>query len=237
MPDLPRQGIPIIWCPAELEPSGDVAVQAATAQVLTSGTRSGVLEQALVVPLDGRGHRLDEALATLPLRRLSGRRVLQLQSDLGREVLDGTDEVDMAGPLDERDHVTGLVAAEAAVSTDLLADVERRRLFGVERAQPDEVAPDLAQRHDLADDVDERHGGLEPIDVVVADRHARPIRRGLCLVAHGVIAGDPRVGGGVVVEGVVHRFGHRLVALGFVRLLGLGAQQRGRRSTRRGSRR
>jgi hypothetical protein len=152
-------------------------VQTTAAQILTGRPRLGIGEETLVIPLDGGRHRLDEPLATLPLRRLARRGVLQLHPDLGREVLDGPDEINVTGPLDERDHVPRLVAAEAAVAPDLLAHVERRRFLGVERAQPDEVAPDLAQRHDLADDVDDRHRRLEPVDVVVPDRHVRPARR------------------------------------------------------------
>ena len=188
-----------------------------------------------MVPLDGRGHRLDEALAALPFGGLARCRVLQLHPDLGGEVLHGADEVDVTGPFDERDRVAGLIAAEAAVPADLLADVERRSLFGVERAQPDEVAPDLAQGHDLTDDIDERQRGLEPLDVVVADRHAGRPAPGSALVAHRVVAGDVRIGGRIVVEGVVHRFGHRLVALGFGRARRARVAATRPRSTRRGS--
>ena len=126
-----------------------------------------------MVPLDGRAHRLDELLAPGPLPGLPGRRVRELHPGLGREVLDGADEVDVLVLLDEREHVARLVAAEALVAPGLLADVERRRLLGVERAQPDPVAPDLAQRDELADDVDDRHRRAQPLDVVVGDRHRR----------------------------------------------------------------
>ena len=126
-----------------------------------------------MIPVDRGAHRLDETLAPLPLRRLPRRRVGELQTDLGGEVLDGADEVDVAGALDERDGVAGLAAAEAVVAPDLLADVERGGLLGVERAQPDEVATDLAQRDDLADHVDDRHRRLQPLDVAIDDRHER----------------------------------------------------------------
>ena len=124
-----------------------------------------------MIPVDRGAHRLDETFAPLPLRRLPRRRVGELQSGLGGEVLDGADEVDVAGALDERDGVSGLAAAEAVVAPDLLADVERGGLLGVERAQPDEVATDLAQRDDLADDVDDRHRRLQSLDVAIDDRH------------------------------------------------------------------
>ena len=215
-PGLLGEGVPVVGRPAELELPGDVAMQPTATQVFASGPRRRVVEQALVVPVDRHGHRLDEALSALALGCLPRRRVLELHADLGGEVLDGADEVDVTGSLDERDGVTRLIAAEAAVPPDLLTDVERRRLLGVKRAQPDEVAPDLAQRHDLADDVDERHHRLEPVDVFVADRHAGRSARRSALVAHRVVAGDVRVGGGIVVECVVHRFGHRLVAVRFV---------------------
>ena len=73
-------------------------MQAAAAQVVAGRTGRRIVEQPLVVPLDGRGHRLDEPLAALPFGGLARRRVVQLHPGLGGEVLDGADEVDVAGP-------------------------------------------------------------------------------------------------------------------------------------------
>ena len=171
MPERRRQGVPVVGRPAELELAGDVAGQATPAQVLPGRAGGGVGEQLLVVPLDGRVHGLDQALAPGPFPGLPGRRVRQRHADLGRQVLDRADEVDVLVLLHEREDVARLVAAEALVAPRLLAHVERRRPLGVERAQPDPVAPGLAQRDELADHVDDRHLRPQPLDVLVRDRH------------------------------------------------------------------
>ena len=99
-----------------------------------------------------------------------------------------------------------LVAAEAAVAAGLLADVERRRPLGVERAQPDPVAPDALAAATCCPttstiDTVERM----PLDVLVDDRHAAESnpggrgrasapsalgRRRRCLVCSNAVAGS-----------------------------------------------
>ena len=98
-----------------------------------------------MVPVDRRRHRLDELLAAGPLLAVAGGRVGELDPGLGGELLDRAHEVDVLDLLDEREHVAGRVAAEALVAAGLLAHVERRRLLGVERTQPDPVAARLAR--------------------------------------------------------------------------------------------
>ena len=165
------EGVPVVRCPAELERPRHLAAQPPRPEVVARLPGGRILEQRPVVPLDRRAHRLDQPLAPSPLARLAGRRVGELHPGLGRQVLDGADEVDVLVLLDEREHVARLVAPEALVAPGLLADVERRRPLGVERAQPDPVATGLAQGDELADDVDDRHRRPQPLDVVVGDGH------------------------------------------------------------------
>ncbi len=116
-PDTAAQRIPVVGRPAQLELTGDVAGQAALAQVVAC--RAGVVagQQALVVPLDGRAHRLDQLLASQPVLALAARCVLQLNSCLGGQLLDGIDEVDVLDLLHEREDVAGRAAPEALVPT------------------------------------------------------------------------------------------------------------------------
>ena len=81
--------------------------------------------------------------------RLTGGGVVELDAGLGGERLDRAHEIDVLDLLHEREHVTRLVAAEASIAAGFLADVERRRAFGVERAQPDPVAAGALELHVL----------------------------------------------------------------------------------------
>ncbi len=126
-PRLARQRVPVVGRPAQLELAGDVAGQTTTTQIVARGACVRIGEQALVVPLDGFVHRLDELLAPGPLLRLTRRGVVELDPGLCRQVLDGAREVGVLDLLDEREDVAALVAAEALVAAGLLADVERRR--------------------------------------------------------------------------------------------------------------
>ena len=125
-----------------------------------------------MIPLDGVVHGLDELLAPRSFLRLSGRGVVELNSGLCGEVLDGARKIEMLDLLDEREDVAALVTAEALVATGFLADVERPALLGVERAQPDPVAPHAFQCDVLLDRVDDRHRRPQPLDVFVDDPHA-----------------------------------------------------------------
>ena len=168
--------VPVVRRPAQLERPGDVPTQPARAEVVARRPRRRVIEQRAVVPLDRPAHRLDKLLAPCPLTRLASGGVGELHPHLGRQILDGADEVDVLVLLHEREHVARLVAAEALVPAGLLTDVERGRPLGVERAQPDPVASGLAQGDELADDVDDRHRRAQPLDVVVSDRHGARVR-------------------------------------------------------------
>ena len=147
MPDAAAQRVPVVGRPAELELPGDVAGEARGCGGSRGPARGvGSFEQ----PVGGTTRRPSPSprrAACGAAAPCSGRRVVYVQLDagLGGQLLDGADEVDVLDLLDEREHVARRVAAEALVAAGLLADVERRRLLGVERAQPDPVAPDLAQ--------------------------------------------------------------------------------------------
>ncbi len=167
-----RQRIPVIGRPTELELASDVAGEAAPTQIVTRRARVGIGQQTLVIPLDGFVHRVDQLLAPRPLLRLAGRGVVELDSRLRRQVFDRPGKIEVLDLLDEREDVATLVATEALVAARFLADVERRALLGVERAQPDPVAPDPLQRDVLLHGVDDRHRRPKPFDVLVDDPHA-----------------------------------------------------------------
>ena len=65
---LPRQGVPVVGRPAELERAGDVAGQPPRAQVVAGRAGRRVLEQPLVVPLDGRAPSPRRAACAGPAR-------------------------------------------------------------------------------------------------------------------------------------------------------------------------
>ena len=173
IPEPLRQGVPVVGRPAELELTGDVAGQTTIAKVGAGGARIGAGEQPLVVPLDGDVHRLDQRLAAGALLRAPRGRLGELDAGPIGQILDRTDEVGVLDLLHEGEHVARLVAPEAAVPTRFLTHVERGCSLGVERAQPDPVAAGAFELNVLADDVDDRHGRANPLDVVVSNRHAR----------------------------------------------------------------
>ena len=105
-PQLAAHRIPVVGRPAQLELPGDVAGQAATAQVVAP-PRVVAGQQSLVIPLDGLAHRLDQPLAALPVLALAARGVAQLNAGLGGQLLDGVDEVDVFDLLHEREDVAG----------------------------------------------------------------------------------------------------------------------------------
>jgi hypothetical protein len=178
----PRQSVPVVGRPTEFELASDVARKPSTPQVVPRRPRVGIGEEALVVPVDGSVHRFDELLAPRSLLGLAGRGVVQLDARLRGEMLDGARKVEMLDLLDEGEHVTALVAAEALVPPGLLADVERPALLGVERAESDPVPPHPFQSDVLLHRVDDRHRRPQSLDVVVDDSHDEanvvPLQRG-----------------------------------------------------------
>ncbi len=80
---------------------GDLAGEAARAQVVAchAGIRSR--EQPLVIPLDRRRHRLDQLAPLLALAPLAAGRVGELDAGLAGQALDRGDEVDVLDLLHE----------------------------------------------------------------------------------------------------------------------------------------
>jgi hypothetical protein len=68
-----------------------------------------------------------------------------------------------------------------------LAHVERRAALGVERAQPDPVAADPAQRDVLLDDFGDRQGRSKLFEILFDDRHGREITGGVSRLDGGRI--------------------------------------------------
>ena len=167
-----RQLVPVVGSPTQLELAGDIARESAPTQIVARLTGVGVVQQALVVPLDRLVHRFGELLAARPFLRLARRGVVELDPGLRGEVLDRAGKIEVLDLLDEREHVAALVAAEALVAPRLFTDVERTALLGVERAEPDPVPSDPFQGDVLLDGVDDRHRRPQPFDVLVDDPHA-----------------------------------------------------------------
>ena len=105
-----------------------------------------------MVPLDGALHgveQLGSAFVVAP------HLLVLVQRDAGPvgEEAHGVDEVEMVHGPHEGDGVAGLLAAEAVVEALLGVDAERRRLLGVEGAQPAPAPADLLERGVLADEL------------------------------------------------------------------------------------
>lgn len=129
-----------------------------------------------MIPLDRFVHQLGELLAPRPFLALTGRRVVELDAGLRRNVFDCTREVEVLDLLDEREDVAALVAAKALVAATLFGHVERAGLFGMERAQADPVTAGAFQGDVLLNGVDDRHGAPQPLNVVILDPHPPRLR-------------------------------------------------------------
>ena len=132
---LPDQGVPVVGGPPEPELPRHVATDPPGPEVVARRPGVGRREQALVVPLDGLGHGLDQPLAALAVAPFAARRVAQRDAAAVGQPLDRSGEVEVLEILHEREHVAFGAAPEAVVAPDLLVDGEARRLLGVEGAQ------------------------------------------------------------------------------------------------------
>ena len=108
-----------------------------------------------------------------PLALARGDRVVVAELDAGPagQALDRLGEVEVLDLPHEGDDVALRLAAEAVVEALLGVDRERRRLLGVERAQPDPPPAHPLQGDVLAGDLDEVGRGPHPGDVLVEDAH------------------------------------------------------------------
>ncbi len=145
------QGVPVVGRPAQPELAHDVAVVAARAQVVAGRAGVGRAQQPLVVPVDGLLHGVEQLGAPLVV---APHLLVLVQRDAGPvgQEADGVDEVEVVHGPHEGDGVARLLAAEAVVEALLGVDAERRRLLGVEGAQPAPAPAHLLERGVLADE-------------------------------------------------------------------------------------
>ena len=157
---------------------GRLGVEVALDQVLPR--RRGLVGlQRLGVELLGRGVGGDQPAAAAPVALHVGRRragVGDGVADPVGEHLDGLDEADVLDLLQERVDVAALAAAEAVEVAVVGADVERRRLLVVERAEPlQRVGAGAAQLHVVADDVLDADAFADGRDVAIGDPARPPV--------------------------------------------------------------
>ncbi len=176
------QPVPTRRGEAAAEPGGCLGVEASDAEKLA---RLGRLDrgQLLDVELGRPAIGLQQPGPSAPVALDAGpaATVGEPEADPVGQPLDGLDEADVLDLHHEVDHAAALAAAEAVEGAVGRADVERRRLLVVERAQAaHRTRARPAQRDVLADDL------LDPVavadlgDVAVPDppRHGRESRRG-----------------------------------------------------------
>ncbi len=155
----------------EVEPARAVAVEAAAAQVPARRAARVRFEQQLLVERDGGLDHRDETIAAPAVLGCHRGVVSEGDARPRREPLDRVDEVEVLDLSHEGDGVTARVATEALVAAEVGSHVERRRLLGVERAQPTPALPDPLQCEVLTDQRDEISGVAHACDVVVDDAH------------------------------------------------------------------
>ena len=165
------QGVVAVGRPSDGEGPGHVAVEAPAAEVAAGDAGAGIVEQEPVVESDGCGRGLDEAVAALPVLGDGGVVVAEGDAGLGRQPLDGGGEVEVLDLPDEADGVAAGAAAEAVVQAELGVDRERRRLLGVEGAEPLVAAPDPLEGEVLGYDGDHVRRLPDPGHVLVEDPH------------------------------------------------------------------
>ncbi|TSE23007.1 hypothetical protein Taqua_01934 [Tepidimonas aquatica] len=175
---------------------GDDAGEAAAFQVL-DGARAGL--QLRLVRARGLCQAFAEGLllATLGGGACARGRVLRLvghaQSQLRSQLVHGVPKAGARVRHQKVDGVAVRAAAKAVVELLGRADRERRRFFGVERAQADEVGPAFAQRHVAADDLDDVGARQQVLQKGGRDAHPAIVRhRARARAAGGV---SPRQAG------------------------------------------
>ena len=97
--------IPGVGRPAEAELTSHVSAETATAQIIARRAGRRIVQQTLVVPLDGGLHRRLEPLALLTGSTLAGRGVTELETGAIGELFDRADEVGVFDLLDEGEHI------------------------------------------------------------------------------------------------------------------------------------
>ena len=168
-----RQPLPAGRRESEIEPRRELARQPPGLQVFDrTGPRRVLPELAPEVPVRPLERRVDElevsrpfAPLPLPLPRFrAGTRPRYFHADAGGELFHRIDEPEAVELHQEGDRGAARPASEAVVDLLLAAYAERRGLFLVERAAPEEVAAPRPQRHPGLDDVDDVHPREEVVD-------------------------------------------------------------------------
>ena len=113
---------------------GRVGVEAALAEESAAHLGVGRAERS-AEELGGGLVRGEQPGAVAVVGRLAAVFVVQLEADAAREPFDRLGEGDVVHPLQEREDVAALAAAEAVVEADLRAHVEARAALVVERAE------------------------------------------------------------------------------------------------------
>ena len=171
------QRVPPRRCEAAPEPGRRLGVEVPVDQVLAG--RAGLLGgQGLGVELLRRGVGRQQPAAAAPVTLDVGRRAARVGdgvADAVGEQFDGLDERDVFDLLEERVHVTTLTAPEAVEVPVVGPDVERRRLFVMEGAQPLEgIGAGPAQLDVVADHVLDVDPFTDGGDVAVGDPAPTP---------------------------------------------------------------
>ena len=150
-----------------------------------------------MVPLGGLGHRLQQGRPSLALLGDGDGVVVDGEPGAGGKALDGVGEVEVLDLLHEADGVASGPAAEAVIQSLLAVDRERRRLLGVERAQPHPPPAHPLEGDVLGRDRDEVGRLAHPGDVVGDDAHGVILAALACGRAENRPAEGKGGGGGV----------------------------------------
>ena len=170
------QRVPVVGRPAQAEPTDDLAVVTARAQVVAGQAGVGRPQEALVVPLHGPLHGVEQLGTALVV---PARLAILVQRDartVGQEA-HGVDEVEVVHGPHEADGVARLLAAEAVVDPVLGVDAEGRGLLGVEGAQPAPAPAHLLEQGVLADEGDDVGGRPDLSNLLVRYTHPRNVPR------------------------------------------------------------
>ena len=170
------QRVPVVGRPAQAKTTHHLAVVPTRAQVVAGQPGVGRPQEALVVPLHGPLHGVEQRGAALVV---AARLPVLVQRDAGPvgQEPHGVDEVEVVHGPDEADGVARLLATEAVVHPVLGVDAEGRRLLGVERAQAAPAPAHLLEQGVLADEGDDVGGRPDLSDLLVRYTHTRNVPR------------------------------------------------------------
>lgn len=165
------QRIPARRCESAPEVTGRLGIEVAFGQILAGRRRLVGLERRRVELRRGRVGRDEPAAAAAVALHAGGRAgVGDRVADPVGEQFDGLDEADVLDLLEERVHVAALAAAEAVEVPVVGADVKRRRLLVVKRAQAlERIRTGTPQLDVIADHFIDAHPFADGGDVAVGN--------------------------------------------------------------------